>query len=722
MKPIKGKIPNKKPAPNFGLAETMYFANNIVELKDIKERLSKALVSKLEEVSEQVDTAIEKVNTTVEKAKEDLVDHANNVIEEIQKLEYVKGEKGEDADEDRIVAKVIAKIPNMVQIEQQVLSKVPKIDEDKLLKRFISQLPNNKADLKIIQKNFETDPMSVIDKIMALPEGKFKLKTKHIDGLEQTISSMRNQLSRGYLHGAGIDQVIHDATLTGKGTLTDPLSVVSVPEADTLQSVTDRGATTTVQSTFSGGLLSPQLKATSTAGILFESTNGTDVALMGASNTSTALFYGAVNVTANLTVNTNQLVVDTATGFNGIGVTTPAYKWDVRGASGLDGATPITINIQSTNSGTWTDEAIPAQLLFSTSDGTGGAGTRGAIKLFADDTTGADTGLSFFTTTSGAGGVTERMRISHNGNVGIGTTSTESATTNFALSVVGSGLQLLGSDTVTASTIKSFRMGSLHYDNATNTRPVIGWYMSNESTANTIFFGGGTSTGYAATEIRLYTASDTTTQTGSRRASIDSTGRFMMGSGTAVGALTVTENRSFAGMTTSVSGRVFSTEVMTITDTDQSGTIANRNAVAFRGPTFASTNSVTLTESASVYITAAPTAGTNTTITNPYAFWVDAGRTRLDGGVRLGYRAVTASTTADVNTDYVIRATSGTFVVNLPTAVGNTGQIFIIKNSGSGTISVTPSGAELIDDGSPFPLSQYDSVTIMSTGAGWIVI
>lgn len=52
-------------------------------------------------------------------------------------------------------------------------------------------------------KQKEVDPMSVLDAISKIPDGK-KIPLRLIDGLEQTISALHNQTRRGYLHGAGI--------------------------------------------------------------------------------------------------------------------------------------------------------------------------------------------------------------------------------------------------------------------------------------------------------------------------------------------------------------------------------------------------------------------------------------------------------------------------------------------------------------------------------------
>ena len=69
----------------------------------------------------------------------------------------------------------------------------------------------------------------------------------------------------------------------------------------------------------------------------------------------------------------------------------------------------------------------------------------------------------------------------------------------------------------------------------------------------------------------------------------------------------------------------------TFTDTSSgAGTLPGPSAATWFGqPTFASTNAVTYTNAATVYIQNAPAAGTNTTLTNPYALLVANGTVRI---------------------------------------------------------------------------------------------
>lgn len=82
-------------------------------------------------------------------------------------------------------------------------------------------------------------------------------------------------------------------------------------------------------------------------------------------------------------------------------------------------------------------------------------------------------------------------------------------------------------------------------------------------------------------------------------------------------------------------GQTASTEINFIdvnqgTVTWAAGAITNQRCYNFRAPTLAFASASTVTSSATLYIDAAPVAGTNATITNPYSLWIDAGLPRID--------------------------------------------------------------------------------------------
>lgn len=70
----------------------------------------------------------------------------------------------------------------------------------------------------------------------------------------------------------------------------------------------------------------------------------------------------------------------------------------------------------------------------------------------------------------------------------------------------------------------------------------------------------------------------------------------------------------------------------------------------------------------------------------------------------------------------IINCTANTFTVTLPTAVGISGREYIIKNSGSGVITLDGDGTETIDGALTLVLNQYDSYTVVSNGANWVII
>lgn len=203
MKTIKGYIPNRPlPKQDTSVAESMLGTVALFsELKNTKSDVVNTVNQKLSEV----DKSIQKI--------ENAINEFNAAIANIKSLTYIKGEPGTNGnspDPEAIARNVISRIPQVD--ERRILSKVPRIDEEEIVRKVISKIPQNKASLKVIQEHFEADPMSVIEKIMSLMEsGKIKFKTKHIDGLEQTMSAFNNQLGRGYLHGGG------DTVVAGTG-------------------------------------------------------------------------------------------------------------------------------------------------------------------------------------------------------------------------------------------------------------------------------------------------------------------------------------------------------------------------------------------------------------------------------------------------------------------------------------------------------------------------
>lgn len=136
------------------------------------------------------------------------------------------------------------------------------------------------------------------------------------------------------------------------------------------------------------------------------------------------------------------------------------------------------------------------------------------------------------------------------------------------------------------------------------------------------------------------------------------------GTFTALTANGATDTPSIVTPTTAISSTAWSTlginlqlRNRTYTDTTHTGTMATKVANSMGTPTFASSNAMTITDAANLYLTAAPSAGTNTTITNSWALLANGrikataidntpiGSTTAAAGT---FTALTASTSASL--------------------------------------------------------------------------
>ncbi len=117
-----------------------------------------------------------------------------------------------------------------------------------------------------------------------------------------------------------------------------------------------------------------------------------------------------------------------------------------------------------------------------------------------------------------------------------------------------------------------------------------------------------------------------------------------------------------------------------------------------------------------------PSAGVATNITGlPLTTGVSGILPAANGGQdhRATYVAVT-STYAILAGDHIVDATSGTFTETLPTAVGVSGKEYILKNSGTGVITIATTSSQTIEGYTPYILAdQYSQIVVYSDGANW---
>jgi hypothetical protein len=109
-------------------------------------------------------------------------------------------------------------------------------------------------------------------------------------------------------------------------------------------------------------------------------------------------------------------------------------------------------------------------------------------------------------------------------------------------------------------------------------------------------------------------------------------------------------NRSESGWTTSVVGKLFNVAAATITDSDASGTLANRTFNSFDTITLAASNSLTITTTYGTFFTV-PIPSTNVTMTTIYAVGMNGGM-RVAAPDSVGYGVYVTKTHSDVDQSY----------------------------------------------------------------------
>jgi hypothetical protein len=115
-------------------------------------------------------------------------------------------------------------------------------------------------------------------------------------------------------------------------------------------------------------------------------------------------------------------------------------------------------------------------------------------------------------------------------------------------------------------------------------------------------------------------------------------GTVGIGTASPVGLLHLLGTRSLSAWGTT--GAVLRVQSGTVTDTSSSGTVANAEINTFSQPTIAASSATTFTNASTLFLSAAPVAGTNVTITTAWALKVAAGAAGLDGGVSVNAGAL----------------------------------------------------------------------------------
>lgn len=196
----------------------------------------------------------------------------------------------------------------------------------------------------------------------------------------------------------------------------------------------------------------------------------------------------------------------------------------------------------------------------------------------------------------------------------------------------------------------------------------------------------------------------------------------------------------------------------------KTNTYANARSFRIQPPTISAVGASTFTNAATVAISGAPIKSTNATLTNTHALLIEAGavstanasygltvnaqtgattnyaaaflggntgfgtatpnsRVHVEGAFATAYVEKTANYTLDA-TDFTVNCTANSFDITFPTAVGIEGRIYVVKNVGTGTITLKTTSSQTIDGNASatLTLAQWDSIMVQSDNANWIII
>lgn len=90
------------------------------------------------------------------------------------------------------------------------------------------------------------------------------------------------------------------------------------------------------------------------------------------------------------------------------------------------------------------------------------------------------------------------------------------------------------------------------------------------------------------------------------------------------------------------------------------------------------------------------------------------------GGITFPLTGITTTYTVK-DDDYLIDITGNTITVTLPTAVGVNGKNYVIKNRGTGVVTVATTSSQTIDGANSKSLNNNDSIEVVSDGSNWII-
>lgn len=272
-------------------------------------------------VVEDVTVEVNKKTKELDSKFETLSNEVVEVINEI-KSEGLKGDKGDDADEDAIEERLLAKIPKLETIVKELPTK------EEIVKEVIKQIPENKPSLKVIQESIDIEEVAnkVEEKLNEKP-----FEIDRVNGLKGKLDNITRDVARktGY-HGGG--DTVKAGTNISIATDGTGAKVISATGSGT-------GSVTDVSVVSANGLAGTVATSTTTPAITFSTT----VTGMVKGN-GTALSAAVANTDYQSPITLTTTGTSGAATFNGTTLNIPQYTGGGGGTGTVTDVSVVTAN------------------------------------------------------------------------------------------------------------------------------------------------------------------------------------------------------------------------------------------------------------------------------------------------------------------------------------------------------------------------------------------
>jgi hypothetical protein len=205
---IRSNLPMR--VDNFSLLQ---LAKEIVDFKKEAQEEIKKAIERADKTAEETTESLAEIKKMSQKMDTNLEEMTNELVDILKEIQSqgLKGDKGEDANEEAIAEKVRDKFPTVESI-------IEEINPEKLAEKASSMIKPSPASLKIISQNL--DGNEIVPKLnQASNLDELKLSIRNIKDWDKKWTDIKSEISRnkqGY-HGGGFNNIASSGTVVSTG-------------------------------------------------------------------------------------------------------------------------------------------------------------------------------------------------------------------------------------------------------------------------------------------------------------------------------------------------------------------------------------------------------------------------------------------------------------------------------------------------------------------------